>query len=218
MDLSVIKEWFTLENIMGLIEEYATFGPLAAILLPLLEAFLPFLPLFVFVMANANAFGLGLGFLYSWIGSVIGAFCVFYIFRKFGQKRFLAFLKNHKQVNQFVGWVDRKGFSLLFLLLCFPFTPSSVVNIVSGLSKVSFYQYGLAVMAGKMVMIFTISYIGHDIPSLFNHPERTAFLLIIIFVLWFAGKRVEAALKAKIEKEQNSEKVRIKKIRKSQGE
>jgi len=205
MDFSVVKEWFTLENIMGLIDEYAAFGPLAAIFLPMIEAFLPFLPLFVFVMANANAFGLGLGFLYSWMGSVIGAFLVFFIFRKFGQKRFLAFVNNHRQVIRFVDWVDRKGFSLLFLLLCFPFTPSSVVNIVSGLSKVSFYQYGLAVMAGKMVMIFSISYIGHDIPSLFNHPERTIFLLIIIFVLWFAGKRVEAAIEEKMEKESQRE-------------
>jgi uncharacterized membrane protein YdjX (TVP38/TMEM64 family) len=59
MDVEMIKDWFTLENVMRLIEEYRSLGPLPGIMLPLIEAFLPFLPLFLFVMANANAFGFG---------------------------------------------------------------------------------------------------------------------------------------------------------------
>ena len=77
MDLNTLKEWFTLENIMELIKAYRSFGPLPGILLPMLEAFLPFLPLFLFVMANANAFGLWFGFLFSWIGACSGAFLSF---------------------------------------------------------------------------------------------------------------------------------------------
>ncbi|NRG43616.1 TVP38/TMEM64 family protein, partial [Bacillus sp. CRN 9] len=88
MDLETLRQWFTLENVLALIEEYRSFGPLPGILLPLLEAFLPFLPLFLFVMANANAFGLWLGFLYSWIGSVAGALLVFILIRKYGQAKF----------------------------------------------------------------------------------------------------------------------------------
>ena len=64
MDFEVIREWLTLENILKLIQEYQSLGPIAGILLPLLEAFLPFLPLFVFVMANATAFGLWWGFFF----------------------------------------------------------------------------------------------------------------------------------------------------------
>lgn len=201
MDFTEMREMLTLENLMELIEEYRSFGPVPGIFLTMLEAFLPFLPLFVFVMANASAFGLGLGFLYSWTGATIGAFLVFSLVRKYGQKRFMSFLKNHAKVKKIVDWVDKKGFSLLFILLCFPFTPSSVVNVVAGLSKVSIYQYGLAVMTGKMVMIFMISYIGYDIPSLFLKPGRTAVVLVIILVLWFAGKRVEALLANRMEKE-----------------
>ncbi|MCU9612482.1 TVP38/TMEM64 family protein [Caldibacillus lycopersici] len=201
MDATLIKEWFTLENLMELVQNYRSFGPIPGILLPLLESFLPFLPLFIFVMANASAFGLGFGFLYSWTGSSLGALLVFALVRKYGQKRILSFIKNHRQVKKFVHWVDKKGFGLLFLLLCFPFTPSSIVNIVAGLSKINIYQYGLAVVSGKMVMIFIISYIGHDIPSLIQQPKRTAIVLLLIVVLWFVGKRIEIRLNKKMEKE-----------------
>ena len=62
MDFETLKEWATLEHIMELIKQYRSFGPLPGILLPMIEAFFPFLPLFLFVMANANAFGLWLWF------------------------------------------------------------------------------------------------------------------------------------------------------------
>lgn len=184
---------------MELIQDYRSFGPIPGLVLTIIEAFLPFLPLFVFVTANASAFGLGWGFLFSWIGACTGALIVFSIVRKYGQKRFLAFLKNHKQVKRLVDWVDRHGFGPLFLLMCFPFTPSAVVNIVAGLSRISIYQYGVAVLAGKMVMIFSISYIGHDIPSLIHNPKKTIILGIVIVILWYIGKRIEAHLDKKIE-------------------
>ena len=194
MDVELIKAWFTLENIMDLIEKYRSFGPLPGILLPLLEAFLPFLPLFLFVMANASAFGLWFGFLFSWIGASGGALIVFLLVRKFGQKRILNFLKKHPQVQKLMVWVENHGFGPLFLLLCFPFTPSAVVNIVAGLSKISIAQYMLAVLTGKMVMIFTISFVGYDIHSLITQPVRTAIVGFVIVLLWFIGKRIEARL------------------------
>lgn len=194
MDIEVLKEWVTIENIMELIKEYRSFGPLPGILLPMVEAFLPFMPLFIFVMANANAFGLWLGFLFSWIGACSGALLVFLLIRKFGQKRILLFIKKHHRVQKLVKWVERHGFGPLFILLCFPFTPSAIVNIVAGLSKINIYQYMLAVMTGKLVMIFTMSFIGHDIQSLLTQPFRTAMVAVVIFILWYVGKRIEVRI------------------------
>lgn len=88
-------------------------------------------------------------------------------------------------------WIERHGFGPLFLLLCFPFTPSALVNIVAGLSRISTSQYILAVIAGKLVMISTISFIGYDLRSMIAQPLRTIPVVIAIFILWFIGKRIE---------------------------
>lgn len=202
MDFDVIREWMTLEHISELVQQYRALGPLPGIILPLLEAFLPFLPLFVFVTANATAFGLWWGFFFSWIGAVVGAFLVFTIVRRFGQGRFFLFLQEHKQVQRLMEWVENHGFSPLFLILCFPFTPSAVVNIVAGLSKVSVWQYAIAVIGGKMVMIFTISFVGYDIPALIHQPVRTVIVLIVIFILWYVGKKIEHRLDQKMMKKE----------------
>ncbi|PFA66463.1 hypothetical protein CN378_14315 [Bacillus sp. AFS015802] len=205
MNINTIKEWFTLENMMDLIQQYRSFGPIPGILLPLLEAFLPFLPLVVFVTANANAFGLWWGFLFSWIGATLGALIVFLLVRRYGEARVFRFLRKSRQVNRLTKWVDKHGFGPLFILLCFPFTPSAVVNVVAGLSSISIAQYMLAVVTGKMVMIFTISFIGYDIISLVKQPIRTVIVVAIIFVLWLVGKRIEIHLNKKMELDQRIE-------------
>jgi uncharacterized membrane protein YdjX (TVP38/TMEM64 family) len=205
MDFEAIKAWFTLENIMDLIQEYRSFGPLPGIVLPMIEAFLPFLPLVIFVLANASAFGLWLGFLYSWIGSCLGALLLFLLIRRYGQKRVFSFLSKHPKVRKLMDWVDRHGFGPLFLLLCFPFTPSVVVNVVAALSKISIYQYMLAVAIGKMVMIFTISFVGYDLQSLITRPYRTGIVFLVIFILWYVGKRIEVRLNKSMENDHNDE-------------
>ncbi|WP_160724641.1 TVP38/TMEM64 family protein [Bacillus sp. USDA818B3_A] len=205
MDFETLKAWLTLEHIMSLLQEYRALGPIPGILLIVVEAFLPFLPLVVFVMANASAFGLWFGFLYSWLGACSGAVLVFFLIRKYGQKRLLSFLPKHPKVRKLMDWVERHGFGPLFLLLCFPFTPSAVVNIVAGLSRISFAQYILAVCIGKMVMIFTISFIGYDLHSLITKPLRTVIVLLVIFILWLIGKRIEVRMNKRMEIDHNEE-------------
>ncbi|MDX8361287.1 MULTISPECIES: TVP38/TMEM64 family protein [Bacillaceae] len=197
MDLDTLRELITLENILSVLEEYRSLGPLPGIFLPLIEAFLPFFPLFVFVMANAAAFGLWLGFIFSWIGACAGSIAVFFLVRKFGQQRFFSFVSRHPKVKSLMNWVDRHGFGPLFLLLCFPFTPSAAVNIVAGLSNVRVPQFILAVLCGKMVMIFTMSWVGYDIAALVHQPVRSIIVIIIIFILWVVGKRLEARFNIK---------------------
>ncbi|MET3696325.1 uncharacterized membrane protein YdjX (TVP38/TMEM64 family) [Bacillus oleivorans] len=202
MDFQDFSNWFTEENIEEVIQNYKALGPIMGIFLPFLEALLPFLPLVLFVVANANAFGFFWGFLFSWIGSCLGAFVVFLAFRKIGQKKFFRIISQNKRVLKLTNWVERHGFGPLFLLLCFPFTPSALVNIVSGLSAIKPYQYGLAVMTGKFVMIISMTFVGYDITSFLDHPGKTIIVLIVIFILWIVGKRVEVSLNKKIEKEQ----------------
>lgn len=187
------------------LEELERFGPLPGILLPLIEAFLPILPLVAFVMANAVVYGLFKGFLYSWLGAVIGALCVFFIIRKLGNKRFFKKITKQKQVKKVMQWVEEHGFGPLFLLMCFPFSPSSILNIVAGLSNVSRQQFMLAVLLGKSVMIFTIAYVGSSIASFAQNPVKSVVVGICILLFWVIGKYMETWIQKKAERKVYSE-------------
>ncbi len=194
MDFQTIKEYFSAENMNQLVESYRAFGPLLGIGLPMVEAIIPALPLIVFVMANAVAFGLWFGFLYSWIGSVLGALIVFSVIRRFGRSRFFSFVNKHPKVRKAMGWIERKGFAPIFILFCFPFTPSALINVVAGLSRISRRQFVLALALGKLVMIFILSYVGHDLTSFIHKPVKTIIVIGVIFILWYVGKKIEVKL------------------------
>jgi len=194
MDVIAFFDSITLEDVERIFKEYRALGPLPGILLPMLEAFFPFLPLILFVIANANSFGLWFGFLYSWIGSSAGALLVFFLVRKFGRKRFLNFLSRHEKVRRMMNWVERHGFAPLFLMLCFPFTPSALVNVVAGLSKINVWQFALAVLSGKLVMIFMLSLSGYDLRELIEEPVRLIIVFVVMALMWFIGKRIEQRL------------------------
>lgn len=197
-------EWMDVDKIIELSGQYKALGPFIGLLLPFIESFLPFLPLFVFVFANAGAYGLWYGFILSWAGTVAGSYAVFLIIRKHGRNRFLRFLTRNKRVQQLIGWVERNGFAPLFLLICFPFTPSALVNLVAGLSNMKKKTYLFILMAGKFVMIFTISFIGYDLKALLTQPIRTGIVIGIIVLLWAVGKWFEKRLDRKVEEESST--------------
>ncbi len=177
-----------------LLKSYESLGPIPGFLLPFIEAFLPFLPVIVFVMTNAAAYGLLEGFILSWTGASSGAIAVFMLVRHFKHIRLFQWISRNKQVKKVTNWLERHGFGPLFLLLCFPFSPSAVINLVAAISGVGFYQFVLAVLLGKGVMILTLSFIGDSIVSFAQNPVKTIVLAIGIFILWVAGKYIEKRL------------------------
>jgi len=194
MDFQTIKEYFSAENMDQIVESYRALGPLLGIGLPMVEALIPALPLILFVMENAVAFGFWFGFLYSWLGSVLGALIVFSVIRRFGRSRFFSFVNKHPKVRKAMGWIERKGFAPIFILFCFPFTPSALINVVAGLSRISIRQFVLALALGKLVMILILSYIGHDLTSFIHKPVKTIIVIGVIFILWYVGKKIEVKL------------------------
>ncbi len=194
-----MTDLFSMETLEEIMNSYKTLGPVIGILLPMLEAFLPFLPLVVFIVANVTAYGLLYGFVLSWAGSVVGSYLVFLIIRKYGRARILNFLTKHQRISRLIHWVERNGFGPLFLLLCFPFTPSAIVNVVAGLSNIRKSTYLTALILGKLIMIFVISFIGADIRALISQPIRTAIVAAVIALLWVVGKYFEKRLDKKVE-------------------
>ncbi|HWL22659.1 MAG TPA: TVP38/TMEM64 family protein [Ureibacillus sp.] len=196
-----MSEWFTEENIQTLASQYRTLGPLIGILLPFLEALLPFLPLVVIVVANVSSYGLWLGFILSWIGTVLGSYVVFLIVRKFGRSPKLKRFIEKENVQKLIKFVDMRGLSPLFILLCFPFTPSVLVNIVAGLSHIKKKYYLFVLLAGKFVMVLSISVLGYDIASYFTNPIKLVFVAIGIVLLWLVSKAVEKRLNKRVEED-----------------
>lgn len=191
MDLSNITTHLTVENIQQFLQQYRALGPFPGILLPLAESFFPPLPLILFVVGNGAAYGFLYGSLLSLIGTCTGSVIVYWIFRKLSDRRFGRWIKKNRKIRSTLYWLEQHGFGPLFLLFCFPFTPSSLVNVASGLSGLNFRSFLLAVLLGKTIMICFVSYIGDSWLDLFYNPLKFLVIAGVVLILWLIGKQVE---------------------------
>ncbi|WP_414054081.1 TVP38/TMEM64 family protein [Macrococcus equi] len=189
--MDFITHYFSEAAINGYFETFKSFGIIIAFLLPFIEAFFPILPIALFAVVNVNTYGLIWGFIITWLGAFCGAYIVFLLVRRYGQHKFLRHLNRHPHTMKFIRRVNDKGVLPLFILLCFPFTPSSLVNVVAGLSTVSIRRYLIAVLLGKAIMLFMLSFIGSDIYSFVREPKKSIIVAIVLLLLWFTGKLLE---------------------------
>ena len=194
-------DWLTIDNIETVVEKYKLLGPFFGVFLTFIESFLPVLPLFVIVIANAGAYGLFWGFILSWLGTVAGSYAFFLLIRKFGNHRLFRKIKEQRQVKKLIQWVDIRGFTPLFVLLCLPFTPVVVVNSVVGLSNIKRQYYFLTLFISKPVMIFLMSYLGSDLRSILTNPVKIIVSVLIIVTIWGIGKLIERNLNKRVEQD-----------------
>lgn len=181
----------TIADINHWINAYKSLGVAVAFFLPVVEAFFPVLPLFAIVTGNAAAFGLWEGFAFTWLGACTGSLVTFWLVRKLSRKWVKRLHEKYKGIEKTSEWLEHHGFSVLFILRCLPFSPSSLINIMAGLSSLPFHTYFWATVLGKAVMIFLLSYIGSDLPALVHEPWKLALAAMLMVSLWMVGKQVE---------------------------
>lgn len=176
-----------------------SFGPIAGVFLIILESIFPMLPLSVFITLNMVSFGSLFGFLISWLSTLVGCMISFTLFRYFFRNKLYRFIKKkqQKEFAKIMKSITNISFSNLVILVAIPFSPAFFINIAGGLSKIKAEKFFLAIMIGKMVMVYFWGYIGTtllesltDITILF----KIGGLLVGAF---FVSKVVEKKLKVK---------------------
>lgn len=174
-------------------------GPIGGVFLIILESIFPMLPLSVFITLNMISFGSFFGFIISWLSTIIGCMLSFTLFRHFFQKKLYRFIKKKEQdkLADIMKAISNISFSNLVMLIAIPFSPAFLINIAGGLSKIKTEKFFLAIMIGKIVIVYFWGYIGTTLlESLTNIMVlfKIGGLLVLAF---FISKLVEKKLKVR---------------------
>ncbi|MDO6363441.1 TVP38/TMEM64 family protein [Staphylococcus epidermidis] len=182
MSLSQLEEWF---------DAFRQFGYIPGFIMLYLRAIVPVLPLTLYVVLLIHAYGLFPGIIISWLGIVSGTFTVFLICKKFVNTIRMKKLKSRKSVQRLISFIDRQGLIPLFVLLCFPFTPNTLINIIASLSHVKIKYYFFVLVISKLISITILGVMGKEIFTIFTNPLRALIMIVLLVVLWFISKKVE---------------------------
>ena len=182
MSLSQLEEWF---------DAFRQFGYIPGFIMLYLRAIVPVLPLTLYVVLLIHAYGLFPGIIISWLGIVSGTFTVFLICKKYVNTIRMKKLKSRKSVQRLISFIDRQGLIPLFILLCFPFTPNTLINIIASLSHIKIKYYFLVLVISKLISITILGVMGKEIFTIFTNPLRALIMIVLLVVLWFISKKVE---------------------------
>ncbi len=188
--LEIIKMLLEPEFYIQFIESFGPFGFVAGILLAMIEAFFPPLPLAAFVTVNVITFGFWKGYLLSYVGTVIGSYCIFLIFGKFGKKHMNKYIEKHSKAKSLLKWIHDKGIFPIIVLMTFPFTPSVIVGGLAAFAQIRRKDYLIALIFGKLFMVLSLSFIGVNVKSFLAQPVRSVVFIGLTLGVSYAAKRL----------------------------
>ena len=182
-----------IQGLYYMAQDYWVLTMLIGVLSCFVESFIPALPLIGIVSGNAILFGLLNEIILSWIGSSLGTISLFLLTKKFKDRIYMKKFKN-KNINKIINWIHRRGFKILFIAYCCPFVPSFLVTIASALSEKHIRNFLPAMLSGKFVMFLIVSYLASDVVGFIKNPIKIVIFLILVFLAWKVGKKVNAKL------------------------
>jgi len=151
-----VQEFFTQTALSHFLETAGLWAPLLFVVVYAVGVCL-FVPGTLLTALGAAIFGAYWGFLYVWVGAMVGSSAAFWIGRTLGREFAASVIGD--RLRKYDDAIERNGFAtVLYLrLVYFPFT---LMNFGVGLTKVRFWDYfagtGLGITVGTFIFTFFI--------------------------------------------------------------
>ncbi len=173
------------EALIETVESVGVFGPLAYILLQILQTVVAPIPGGVISPIGGFLFG-WFGVLWTSIGATLGAWIVFYIAKKYGRSLVEKIVKK-EAVDKFDFILGRRATLILFLLFLIPGLPDDTICYVGGLTKVPIRTLLIIFFIGRLPAVIVNNYFGMG----FSEGNYLALgictvlsILLLSFIYW----------------------------------
>ena len=202
-----LREYLTTEKLALFLETAGPWAP-AAYIGTYAAGVCLFLPGTFLTVVGAAIFGPYFGFLYVWLGAMLGASLTFFIGRYLGRD-FAASLIGDR-LSKYDEAIERNGFAtVLYLRLAyFPFTP---MNFGMGLTRVRFWDYFFGTALGIIVGTFIFTFFFGTVKEVWVSGRwadlvswKVIFSLVLFVFSFFIPKileRIRAFRKGEVTRE-----------------
>ncbi len=173
-----VQEYFTQETLEAFLDRVGWWAPALYSLFYAVGVCL-FVPGTLLAGIGAAIFGPYVGFVFVWIGAMIGASVAFFIGRTLGRE-FAASLIGDR-LQKYDQAIERHGFAtVLYLrLIYFPFTP---MNFGMGLTRVRFWDYFFGTAFGIVVGTFIFTFFIGTLRDVWLSGEWSGLLSWQVFL------------------------------------
>ncbi|HGC9980155.1 TPA: TVP38/TMEM64 family protein [Streptococcus agalactiae] len=153
-------------ELKDLVHKYEFWGPMIFIVAQIVQIVFPVIPGGVTTVAGFLIFGPTLGFIYNYIGIIIGSVILFWLVKFYGRKFVLLFM-DQKTFDKYESNLETSGYEKFFIFcMASPISPADIMVMITGLSNMSIKRFVTIIMITKPISIIGYSYLwiyGGDI-------------------------------------------------------
>lgn len=158
-DLTVLEEQ---------VKKAGVLGPLAFIIIQIIQVVIPIIPGGVTLPAGVLLFGPVWGFIYNYTSICAGSFINFIMIKHYGP-RLLKKFASESLYNKYLGWLEKEDkFEKLFALAIFlPMFPDDFLCRLAGITKMTIKKFLLIILLCKPITIVCYSFAVNGIVDKF---------------------------------------------------
>lgn len=140
-----------------------------------------FLPSIFISTANGLIFGLFWGVVISWLAETVGVIISFYMMRTL----FRGVAKNIIQKSKTLSRLDaHESWQAMATARAIPYMPNGLVTAVAALSSMTFKDYALGCLVGKLPSTALEVILGHDVLNLEQNSLRLTVIIVAVAVIY----------------------------------
>ncbi len=130
------------EKMAMFLERCGIYAPLLFVIIQIVQVVIPLIPGGISQGVGVLIFGPIWGFVYNYVGIVIGSIIVFFIARKYGMPLIRKMFKE-ELIERYIGWLNKgKKFEKFFALAIFlPVAPDDFLCYLAGVTDISVKKY-----------------------------------------------------------------------------
>lgn len=197
-------------NMEGTIDYLRSFGVWAMVISMIIDIVINivgFLPSIFISAANGVVFGVFQGTLVSWLGETIGVIISFFFMRTLFRNKAKELIEKSKMLSKLDEYSTWQSMAIARAV---PYSPNGLVTALGALSHISYKDYIIGCLLGKLPSVAIEVFVGHDVVMLEEHSLRLTILVIVVVIvdggLWYwhrrkKAKKVLKRIKEDLEKE-----------------
>ena len=148
------------EAVSTIVSSFGIFGPIIFMLIQIAQNIVAPIAHYPILLAGGLIFGPLMGFVYNWIGTVIGTYIIILLTKKYGRP-LVKRMVNRKFIAKYDHLIKKLSPFGLFIIYFLPVFPDDEITYLIGLSNMSTRNIFLAIILGKTGGA-TLSIMGYD--------------------------------------------------------
>ncbi len=142
-----------------LVHYYKFWGPVVFIIVQIFQIVFPVIPGGITTVAGFLIFGPVQGFIYNYIGIIIGSFILFQLVRVYGKKFILLFMDDQTFLK-YEKRLETSGFEKFFIIcMVSPISPADAMVMIIALTNMSLKRFMQIIVIAKPFSIIGYSYL-----------------------------------------------------------